>query len=91
MVDDSCSGQIDSNLFQKILDEVAVGFEEQLRFTMDLMRHPSLRGQEHTAQNFFYDALDARGYEMDRWTCGHARRLNRTLQAIGCTDAVGRT
>ena len=67
MADDSCSGQIDANLSQKILDEVVVGFEDQLRFTMDLMRYPSLRGQEHTAQNFFYDALEARGYEMDRW------------------------
>ena len=68
MADDSCSGQIDANLSQKILDEVVVGFEDQLRFTMDLMRYPSLRGQEHTAQNFFYDALEARGYETVSYT-----------------------
>ena len=67
MANDSSSGPINADLSQKILDEVAVGFDDQLRFTMDLMRHPSLRGQEHTAQNAFYDALEARGYEMDRW------------------------
>lgn len=67
MANDSSSGPINADLSQKILDEVAVGFDDQLRFTMDLMRHPSLRGQEHTAQNAFYGALEARGYEMDRW------------------------
>ncbi len=31
------------------------------------MRYPSLRGQEHTAQACFYDALASRDYAMDRW------------------------
>ena len=67
MTNDSSSGQINTELSKKIIDEVAVGFDDQLRFTMELMRHPSTRGQEHTAQNAFYDALKTRGYEMDRW------------------------
>ena len=67
MANDSPSGPINADLSQKILDAVTAGFETQLGFTMDLMRHPSLRGQEHTAQNVFYDALKTRGYEMDRW------------------------
>ncbi|GIT24117.1 MAG: hypothetical protein CM1200mP41_01610 [Gammaproteobacteria bacterium] len=31
------------------------------------MAYPSLRGQEHLAQEFLYQTLDDRGYEMDRW------------------------
>ncbi|MBN9887457.1 ArgE/DapE family deacylase [Salipiger abyssi] len=54
-------------LTQKILAEVAAGFEEQIAFTEALGRYPSLRGQEHTAQDFLHDALKTRGYAMDRW------------------------
>jgi acetylornithine deacetylase len=42
-------------------------WEEQLEFTRELVRFPSVRGQEHTAQNFLHDELARRGYAMDRW------------------------
>ena len=46
----SLPGQLDSKLSRRILDAVAGGFESQLGFTMDLMRQPSVRGQESGAQ-----------------------------------------
>ena len=50
-----------------ILDAVEEGFEEQIAFTEALVRYPSLRGQEHTAQEFVFRELARRGYAMDRW------------------------
>jgi len=59
---------LDETQRQATLDAVDAGFEEQIAFTQELVRHPSLRGREHTAQDFLYDALRARGYALDRWT-----------------------
>lgn len=59
---------LDPDLTTRIIDSVAQGFEEQIRFTQDLIRHPSQRGREHTVQDFVYAALEARGYAMDRWS-----------------------
>lgn len=53
---------MDKALTQAILNAVEAGFEDQIRFTEDLIRHPSLRGQEKAAQAFVKAALDARGY-----------------------------
>lgn len=58
---------LDPKLADEILAAVDAGFAEQIAWTQDLVRHPSLRGQEHTAQDFIHDALAARGYAMDRW------------------------
>ncbi len=69
-------GPLTPDLTRKILRAVDSGFEKQLGFTMEMMRHPSLRGQEHTAQACFYDALSSRGYEMDRWTIDVAQIEN---------------
>ena len=55
-------------LTKQILDAVDAGFEDQIAFTQDLTRYPSLRGQEHTAQDFLHRELQNRGYTMDRWT-----------------------
>lgn len=52
---------------EAILAEVDRGFDDQLTFTRDLVRHPSLRGREHTAQEMIHAALSARGYAVDRW------------------------
>lgn len=60
-------GGLDAGLAEEILAAVEEGFEEQIRFTQDLVRHPSLRGQEHTAQDFLFRAMAERGYAMDRW------------------------
>jgi acetylornithine deacetylase len=54
-------------LRRAILDEVDRGFAEQTAFTEALVRFPSLRGQEHTAQDFIYAALAQRGFAMDRF------------------------
>ena len=58
---------VDSKLASEILGAVEAGFAEQTKFIQDLVRLPSLRGQEHTAQDFMYRALADRGYAMDRW------------------------
>ncbi|SDE05414.1 ArgE/DapE family deacylase [Rhodospira trueperi] len=59
---------LDPTLSRDILSAVDDGFAEQVSFLEDLVRFPSVRGQEHTAQDFMHDALAARGYAMDRWT-----------------------
>ena len=61
------SGQgvsLDPALAAGILEAVAEGFDEQVAFTQELIRHPSLRGQEHTAQDFVHRSLAERGYAM---------------------------
>lgn len=50
-----------------ILAAVDTALDRQISFTQDLVRYPSVRGQEHTAQDFIYNSLAARGYAMDRW------------------------
>src|SRR5690606_26415435 len=55
-------------LTQRIFDAVDANWERQLAFTRELIRYPSLRGREHTAQEFVHAELSARGYAMDRWT-----------------------
>lgn len=67
MTDAIAPGALDDALAGRILDAVAEGFADQLAFTRDLVRLPSLRGQEHTAQDFVHRALADRGYAMDRW------------------------
>ncbi|MEC9346037.1 MAG: ArgE/DapE family deacylase [Pseudomonadota bacterium] len=59
---------VDRALAERILDEVDRGFEDQVEFTRDLVRFPSQRGQEHTAQDFLHRAFAARGLKMDRWS-----------------------
>lgn len=59
---------IDAGLKQRIFDEVDRGFDAQVAFTQDLVRYPSQRGQEHTAQDFLYKAFADRGLAMDRWS-----------------------
>lgn len=52
---------------QRILDAVDTGFDEQISFTQDLVRHPSVRTAEGSAQDLLYEAMMNRGFEMDRW------------------------
>lgn len=59
---------VDQELAQRIVAEVDRGFDAQVAFTQDLVRFPSQRGQEHTAQDFLHDAFAERGLKMDRWT-----------------------
>lgn len=43
---------LDQDIASAIVDAVDQGFDNQLRFTQDLVRIPSLRGQERTVQDF---------------------------------------
>ncbi len=63
---------IDPALADRLFAAVDAGFEAQVELTRDLIRYPSLRGQEHTAQEFVYNTLAARGYAMDRWVIDEA-------------------
>ena len=58
---------IDKDMGTRLDAAVEAGFDEQVAFTGDLVRLPSLRGQEATAQDFIARALAARGFAVDRW------------------------
>lgn len=58
---------LDPALRDRILASVEEGFQEQLAFTQAMIRFPSLRGQEHTVQDFVFRALKDRGFTMDRF------------------------
>jgi acetylornithine deacetylase len=58
---------LDETLANKILAAVDQGFEEQIAFTQDLIRFPSLRGAERPAQEFVHKALEDRGYAVERF------------------------
>ncbi|MGE0210707.1 MAG: ArgE/DapE family deacylase [Parvibaculaceae bacterium] len=57
----------DEKLASEILAAVDENFDAQVAFTQELVRFPSLRGQEHTAQDFLFRAMKERGLAMDRW------------------------
>ena len=54
-----------------LLDEISAAvdraFDEQIRFLSDFVEIPSLRGAEAPAQDFIARALQARGFDVDRW------------------------
>jgi len=58
---------LDSTIRKKILASVDEGFDAQIALTQEMMRFASLRGAEHTCQDFVYRALRGRGYAMDRF------------------------
>lgn len=51
----------------RILAAVDDAFDAQIAFTQELIRHPSLRAQESSAQDLLYGAMSGRGLRMDRW------------------------
>jgi len=59
---------LDRVLAAEIAGAVEAAFPGQVAFLQDLVRFPSQRGQEHTAQAYYADALKARGLPVDRWT-----------------------
>ena len=81
---------MDTEAEAKILAAVDDLFEAQVRLTQDLVRFPSLRGQEHTIQDFVYEVLRSRGAVMDRWriaeddmtTSSIIRAFRRSIQAM---------
>ena len=63
---------IDEKLVGRIRQAVEEGMAEQIAFTHQLVSHPSVRGQEHTCQDFIFRNLQQRGYTMDRWAINPA-------------------
>jgi acetylornithine deacetylase len=58
---------LDRDLATKIQNAVDTQFDEQIAFTCDLVKFPSVRGAEQTAQDFVAKDLRARGYAVDMW------------------------
>lgn len=63
---------LDRDLRDRIQQAVTDGFDDQVAFTRDLVRMPSLRGHEHPVQDFVFDALRTRGFAMDRFDMDRA-------------------
>jgi acetylornithine deacetylase len=55
-------------LAERLLRAVDEGYEEQLQLTAGLVRCPSVRGAEASAQDLVARELAARGYAVERWT-----------------------
>src|ERR1700692_513423 len=58
---------LDAALTTAIMSAVDTGFDEQVALTAELVRFPSGRGAEHTAQDFVAAELRRRGLAVDRW------------------------
>jgi acetylornithine deacetylase len=58
---------LDADLRKRIIQSVADGFDDQIAFTQELVRMPSLRGHEHPIQDLLHRSLQSRGYAMDRF------------------------
>ena len=63
---------LDPALRDKIIAAVDKGFDAQVKFTQDMVRHQSTRGNEHTMQDFMFRAMKARGYKMERFEMDRA-------------------
>ena len=66
---------LDRNLSTKIQHAVDTQFDEQIAFTGELVKFPSVRGAEQTAQDFIAKSLRDRGYAVDIWAM-HVDELN---------------
>ncbi len=58
---------LDAALVTTIKKAVDAGFDDQVALTSELVKFPSVRGAEHTAQDFVAGALRERGLAVDRW------------------------
>ncbi len=58
---------LDADLRKRIVQSVGDGFDDQIAFTQQLVRMPSLRGHEHPIQDLLYRTLQSRGYAMDQF------------------------
>jgi acetylornithine deacetylase len=54
-------------LTARILASVEDGFADQIAFSQELIRFPSLRGDEHAIQDFIFRTWRDRGYVMERF------------------------
>jgi acetylornithine deacetylase len=60
--------KLEAEVGNAIRREIESAFDEQIAFTREMVRFPSLRGQVGTVQDFVARALRERGYAVDRWT-----------------------
>jgi acetylornithine deacetylase len=58
---------LDRELTTRIMNSVDDGFDEQVALTAELVKFPSVRGAEHTAQDFVAGEMRRRGLDVDRW------------------------
>jgi acetylornithine deacetylase len=58
----------DPATLQRLKDAVEAGFEEQVRFLADIVRHQSLRGREAPLQDHLARWFAGRGYAVDRFS-----------------------
>jgi len=58
---------LDDQTATAIMKSVDDGFDEQIDFTAELVKYPSTRGQEQTAQDFMAREMADRGLAVDRW------------------------
>jgi acetylornithine deacetylase len=63
---------LDEALAARLTEAVADGFDEQIAFTCELMRYPSVRGAEHDVQACFEGALRARGFATESFAMDRA-------------------
>ena len=58
---------LDPALADRIAASVADGFAAQVAFTQDLVRFPSVRGEEHAIQDHLFREYRSRGLAMERF------------------------
>ncbi|MFN7023669.1 MAG: ArgE/DapE family deacylase [Pseudorhizobium sp.] len=58
---------LEPDLRQRIIAAVEAGFDDQVMLTQEMIRFPSLRGDEHAIQDYVFRLLSSRGYAMDRF------------------------
>ncbi len=58
---------LDPEIARSLMKAVDAGFEEQIDLTAELVRFPSLRGAEHTAQDFVATEMRRRSLAIDRF------------------------
>ncbi|MEE2045230.1 ArgE/DapE family deacylase, partial [Nocardiopsis tropica] len=80
---------------RRICDAVDAAFDAQLELTAELVRHPSLRTREGSAQDLLYAEMERRGFAMDRWELDAAQLSEHvgygpsTVSYEGVTNVVG--
>ena len=58
---------LDDAIHERLRQAVAAGFDRQTEFLADLVRFPSVRGQEAPLQDWMARQFARRGYSVDRY------------------------
>jgi acetylornithine deacetylase len=88
-------GTLTDEQARRIEDAVDAAFDAQLAFTQELVKHPSRRTREGSAQDLMHEAMAARGFELDRWEldpeelAAHEGFGPVTVSYEGVTNVVG--